>query len=461
MLSSAPVEIDPEDLPALQLDWETDEQHEIDLAKETGKRRRGLRYEIERKYPFLNEKQVELVGTLDEAIDNSIPRVNLPRLKIDNLEKELSKNEFWGLLKLPAITFCLTVPFAAMVIVLENATLGKFYPFLVTMIAFCASVPSIVLRYNEYFDKITTGMDAGKKHVDPALDNLQQRVTNLVVLARKKLNQFLVNVKKEIRALGNKLVAAALPQIRNLEGYLDDSEKSVRGSIKDARKEVDLNMFVPWALQTKQHYHIAVIIPVVSVMLLIQLFGTWRTGEFLEPIPDEGNKWEPVILSTQTFVIAVAQISFSYIVTRKERIVRYVNRKIRRMNMKVNNFLHDKAAKVFHSILDLAMNAVRVQVLQLVTELRRIERLLVATNGKAHAAELKASQATGTALALESSLYDATNIETRHASTVLQKVTDFLHVVAEKLDEATAGLIDCTGFVQTSDYEPPATQKTT
>jgi hypothetical protein len=328
----------------------------------------------------------------------------------------------------------------------------------VTFVAFIASIPAIKGRYDQYFEKVTTGIDAAKKRVDPAIDNLEQQATCLVALARSKLDGFVVSIKNELRQVSRSKAAIEalsagsieIPNVSDLDGYLDKKECSIRGSMNEARSAARLDKFIPWVLKTHGNFRVGVVLPILFGMLAIQLLGTWWTERALEPTD---NKWDPVIVSSQTFLIAVAEISFSFFVTRAERIVGYVNRKIRGMNGRVNVFLKNKAGEAFHSVLDLAMNHVRVRVLEVVNRLRRIERFVVGVQGKAHELENMAGQATETIILMESTIHGMACIESHQASSLMQSITRFLSTLVQKIDDSTAGLVDCTGFTKNNDHQ--------
>jgi hypothetical protein len=255
-----------------------------------------------------------------------------------------------------------------------------------------------------------------------------------------------VHIKSQLRQLTNAKAAiqvlkpdVVIPNVSDLEGYLDSSERRIRKSIEDARSLATLDGLVPWVLKSRRNFGLGVVFPIVLVMLAIQFFATWRAEVVMEPAD---NKWDPVIVSTQTFLIAVAQIAFSYFVTRVKRVVGYVNRKIKSINRKVNTLLKNKAQDAFHSVLDVAMSYVRARVLEVVNHVRKLERIAVDIKGKAHKVEDFAGKATGTVLLLENS------IESSHfASNWMQNITQFLSSMVRQIDDCTAGLIDCTGFV--------------
>lgn len=462
---------DPENLPTLEIDWENDD-NDVDIEAsaaqlELFQRKVANRTRIHKEYPFLNEKQLEFVGTLDDAIDNAMPQVRLPKLRIvrqssDN--QEVTWSEYLSLLIAPCLIFMVTLPAAIAIAVLlvdddsdSNiaTTIQSLYPYLITLVTFLASVPVIRNRYYGYFEKISTGVDAAKERVDPAVDKLEGRLTGVVKEARRQLDTFLVTIKEKLKQLSQakktiELVVTdssdtlrMIPDVSDLDGYLDDSERRIHESIRTARAAVDVKELVPWVLQTRRNYALGVVFPILTVMLAIQFVATWWLSIVEEGDEDDANKWEPVMVAVQTFVIAVLQITLSYYVTRATRIVGYVNRKIGTIEKRINAMLANKAHDAFHSVLDAAMTHVRRRVLEVVARVRKLERLAVGVKEKAHGVQGMASTATATMVQLEETL------ESNHvASEWMEKVSAFFSQLVRQIDDCTAGLVDCTGFVE-------------
>lgn len=183
----------PIELP-IELDWNYPDKEKEDPAK----RRSEIRARLRERYPYLNQQQIELVGVLDDAIDNAIPKVHLPRLAIKKFEGSLTCRGFFSAIKLPLLVYIATVSAAVAFVLINNPTVANLYPYIVTVVTFLSSTPVIKGRCDRYYEMASSLMGKAKQKVAPAVDNLEERATNIVSLARNKLDQFLASIRVEL-----------------------------------------------------------------------------------------------------------------------------------------------------------------------------------------------------------------------------------------------------------------------
>eukprot|EP00550_Attheya_septentrionalis_P002395 CAMPEP_0198280172 /NCGR_PEP_ID=MMETSP1449-20131203/308_1 /TAXON_ID=420275 /ORGANISM="Attheya septentrionalis, Strain CCMP2084" /LENGTH=477 /DNA_ID=CAMNT_0043975455 /DNA_START=99 /DNA_END=1529 /DNA_ORIENTATION=- len=455
---------DCNNLPTLQfgVTFEKDDEKDIEVADAAEEERRyKVRKDIHSRYPFLNVQQVDLIGTLDDAIADQIPEIHLPRLRVDDTGQNVTCRSFLAALLVPLLLLITTVSAALSVIFFNNNLFVKtWYPYFVTAFTFLASAPAIKGKYNQYYHTIYGKIDSVKKRVEPQIDMMEKRANNVLRTARFKLNDFLAvtktkfkEIKRAKKALEQVNTDIEIPDVSDLEKYLDNKEKEINRSIRNAKSSLDLEEYIPWVLKSQRNFNVTIVYPTLFVMLAIQVFVTWQAQQALEPMELFENKWDPVIVSCETFLLAVLQICFSAFVTRKIRILRFVNRRIVSMNQKVNMALRDKASGVFHDIFGVAMLYIKQRVLKIVYHLREIERLATRVKGVTNEMKTSIEQAADQTLWLEDTVQDVANIETHQTSDQMKTISILLSNFAINIDSCTAGFIDCTGFLASPEEE--------
>jgi hypothetical protein len=354
----------------------------------------------------------------------------------------------------PTITFVTTV--AVTIALIYSNLIRLIYPYIITLVAFLASVPAMRTRFLKYYDVVKMGLEKAQSKVDPALNRLEQRATQSVVVTRTQLNNVLVNLKGRVKQLATAqeaLQAMNVPQtnqilnLSDLDGRLDHYEGKLSKSIAEARSSLNVDTYTPWVLKSKLNFHIGLMVPLFVLLLGMQLFGTWLWGDKIDPLPEDGSQWKPIIIASQSFAIAVAQVAFSFFLTRATRLVNFLNRQIGGLSRRVNRVLRTKAGDVFHSVLDETMLYIKHRILQVVLTLHQVQGVAHHVQEAVQKVEEWTDQATQEVACCQ------------ELQPWVQSFKNVLHAISEAVDTWTAGFLDCTGFGDDEGSKPVTKSK--
>lgn len=113
---------------------------------------RPIKLSPQEKYPHVNKKEAELLGLLDDTMENAILTFVPPLLEeADEPVKSSSLKELFFSLKIPTMTFIGIVIGALGLILLENHIIQLLYPYFSAIAMFVGSIPTQKQKFSDVF----------------------------------------------------------------------------------------------------------------------------------------------------------------------------------------------------------------------------------------------------------------------------------------------------------------------
>mmetsp|Transcript_7747 Transcript_7747/g.11442 ORF Transcript_7747/g.11442 Transcript_7747/m.11442 type:complete len:450 (+) Transcript_7747:124-1473(+) len=380
------------------------------------------------KYPQASEKEAELLGMLDDVIENAIPKFDPPLLAVESVSEGAAK-DLPGLIaaiKIPAAVFVAAVLGALMFIALDNPIAIALYPYISTIMTFLGTLPALKARFSDTaslllgqvdstITTIKSKIDAVGKTAEGYVDQVEDTIQMVLKPIKPKLDQ-----ASKMESMLQKIDPDIdIPDTKDLEEELGDATGKIRGVMDAVTGALDFMKYIPKAAQSQPLFDLYIVYPVLAFFLVTQLLGVYHsqgsvadavnnatsddaTGvdvtnttttleavRFLEAIVNGTNttadeddetfadqvadQWHLITAAFSAFVGAVVQIVVTFVASQKSLIFKQINKKIKAVSDDVSGLLTEKVEPVFKDVLLVSMSKVRSQILDLINKVEKIE----------------------------------------------------------------------------------------
>jgi hypothetical protein len=374
-------------------------------------------------YPEADEIQARLLGDLDSLIALPNPKVELPRIKAEQVAgAPTTWKGLVGVLKLPTQTFIASVIASALVIIWGSPIAQILYPYLVCIAAFASSIPALTDRFTNQSDKAFEALDKADNSIDAQVDAVTFKVNFIVDSIQDLVKEVLAPIRpKLMKAQKAEAIlrkyddSIDIPDPDDIERELDGCGDAIEEKMEQVKRAVDFKKFIPLFLRSKKNFSMCMIYPVLAVFLALQLYGVYQTSQmqtttdeaptgaaatestrflrgsvldtdldtmvekarsYTTEEPSDSVSWYPFWVSLQVYLSAVTEILIGFIMSQAAAIAAVLNITIGRVENEANRALDSTGAtEVFDEYLTTKMEVLRLKVLKLVKNMNRIDKV--------------------------------------------------------------------------------------
>lgn len=388
--------------------------------------------ELQAKYPAANEKEAELLGMLDEVIENSTPELKPPLLQVESFKDGAPREigELIVALKIPAAAFVSCVAMAFVFIAMNNPLAYALYPYITCITIFLSTVPALRARFSESCKTILTKIDSTKAVVVGQIDGVANKGLGYVDTVENAINTILEPLKEKLDKASKveKMLQKIdpdidIPDTSDIEEELQDASDKITSIIKVVKDAVDFAKHIPKAVQSHELFDQHIVYPFLAGCLLIQLISTYiqttsgsandaddaideanatdvtrqilsnfttpnysnsdgiifddynnstnmTAAEFMDEVKDQ---WQLISIAFSLFLGAVIQLLICFLVTQKSILFTQINNKILVISSELNDILDKTVKPVFHDVLVVSMSKIKHELLKIIEKIERIE----------------------------------------------------------------------------------------
>jgi hypothetical protein len=375
-------------------------------------------------YPEADELQAKLLAYLDEVIKMPNPKIELPPVKVHQVENApTSMADLIELIKTPTLTFVATsVAAPLLVIVLESEFFELIVPYLVCAAQFAATIPSLTNRFTKQSDRGFETLEEKETRLNALVDAVSFEVGMYI----DKIQDLLDQVLKPIRPKLDKVSKAEailktfdkdidIPDVSDIERELDGCTDEVQAKMEAVKGMIDFKKSIPLPFQSRQNFNKYAIYPVLAVFLVIQLVGVYTTvqqqntaaavdaksieqevtryfrgmqevvadgvvEEFtVMPTADASEEtfWFPLWIALQVYITADVQIFLGFLMTQAAVLAAVMNLAIKQVNDDAKRAVDMTGAnEAFDKYLTTNTTKIRVKLLKLIQSLAKLDNLM-------------------------------------------------------------------------------------
>lgn len=377
------------------------------------------------RYPDATEKQAKLLCLLDEAAENSYPKISPPFYDVGSLKFGDFKN-FLSLMKLPSAALISLTLIALVAAAVNNPILTMIFPYWVAFANTMASITAFQTSFDdaavlilgsvhEITDNISARIDELEEKALKTVSDIEDGLEHILIPIKPKLKRAL-KMEKQLKRVDSEI---KIPDASDLEEELSEAADKIAGSLDRLKDELDIQTFIPGAAKSKGVFDLYIVYPVLAVYLVMQLVLVYLTtsswdddtqdgsvdfhaiskannfaegshtfigenslGRILKVVnateaETYGQKLSENVLifliCLQAYLTSVVSILVVFLMTREAIVKRGINLRIGLFVKKVNLVLEEYLAQPFEDILSDSMISIKEKLLDLIESMERLE----------------------------------------------------------------------------------------